>query len=95
MLSKEEVRHIAKLARIALSERDIEKFQKELGDVLHYFELLKEAKVDNVPPMTYSVLLENIKREDVAQKKFQKDGQYLINQAPVKKNGYLQVKSIL
>ena len=95
MLSYTEVQHIAKLARIELSEKEIKKFQKDLGEVLHYFEILKEVDAQDVQPMTHSVLLENIKREDTARPKTKNDGQHLIDMAPSRKNGYLKVKSIL
>ena len=43
MISKEEVRHIAELARLELSEKEIEKMQKDLSAILDYFDLLKKA----------------------------------------------------
>jgi len=43
MISKEEVQHIAKLARLELSENEVEKMQKDLSSILDYFNLLKEA----------------------------------------------------
>ena len=95
MLSQKEVQHIAGLARITLSDEEIKKFQQDLGKVFDYFEILKEVDAENVHPMTHSVLLMNIKREDKAKSKTNHDGQYLIDMAPAKKNGYLKVKSIL
>ena len=98
MLSQKEVQHIAGLARITLSDEEIKKFQHDLGKVFDYFEILKEVDAENVHPMTHSVLLMNIKREDQFARwrtKTNHDGQYLIDMAPAKKNGYLKVKSIL
>ena len=43
MISKEEVEHIAKLARLELTEKEIEKMQKDLSAILDYFDLLKNA----------------------------------------------------
>ena len=43
MISKDEVQHIAKLARLELTEKEIEKMQKDLSEILGYFDLLKKA----------------------------------------------------
>ena len=43
MISKEEVQHIAKLARLELTEKEAEKMQKDLSEILDYFDLLKKA----------------------------------------------------
>lgn len=55
MLSKEEVKHIAKLARLGLTEKEIEKYTKDLSNILEHFEKLKEVKVSGVEPMSHSV----------------------------------------
>ena len=43
MISKEEVKHIAKLSRLELTEKEVEKMQKDLSAILDYFDLLKSA----------------------------------------------------
>lgn len=48
MITKEEVQHIAKLARLGLTENEIEKFRKELSSILDYVEKLKEVDVSGV-----------------------------------------------
>jgi len=49
-LSREEVIHIAALARMGLSEAEIEKAREQLADILENFEVLKEVDTANVPP---------------------------------------------
>jgi len=66
MISKEEVKHIAKLARLGLTEEEIEKFQKELSAILDYIEKLKEVDIEGVEPMSHSIKLENVTRQDAA-----------------------------
>ncbi|MEK9135030.1 MAG: Asp-tRNA(Asn)/Glu-tRNA(Gln) amidotransferase subunit GatC [Patescibacteria group bacterium] len=83
MLSAEEVKHIAKLARLGLTEKEVEKYQKDLSDILGYVEKLKEVNIEGVEPTSHSVLLENITRKDEALK-FEKK---LIE-------GHLKVKSV-
>ncbi|PIP24401.1 MAG: Asp-tRNA(Asn)/Glu-tRNA(Gln) amidotransferase GatCAB subunit C [Candidatus Nealsonbacteria bacterium CG02_land_8_20_14_3_00_37_10] len=108
MISKEEVKHIAKLARLGLTEKEIAKYQKELSSILDYIEKLKEVDVSGVGPTSHSVLVENVMRGDESQKPKAKTiypptalpprqapRQKLLELAPETKDGYLKVKSIL
>lgn len=95
MISKEEVKHIAKLARLGLTEREIEKFQKELSSILDYIEKLKEIDISNITPTSHSIEVENIMREDKERAKRKVPSAQLLESAPEEKNGYLKVKSIL
>jgi aspartyl-tRNA(Asn)/glutamyl-tRNA(Gln) amidotransferase subunit C len=83
MLTKNEVQHIVKLARLGLTEQEIAKYQKDLSAILDYIEKLKEVDIREVEPTSHSVLLENVKREDRA---------FKFNNKLVE--GYLKVKSI-
>lgn len=102
MISKKEVQHIAKLARLGLTEKEIAKFQKELSSILDYIGKLKEVDISEVEPMSHSVLVENVTREDhpkSVETRFQqtvgKQSSKLLKLAPDTKNGYLKVRSIL
>ncbi|GAP20455.1 Asp-tRNA(Asn)/Glu-tRNA(Gln) amidotransferase subunit GatC [Leptolinea tardivitalis] len=54
-LSREEVIHIAKLARLELSDNEIERYQQQLSSILEYADRLKELNTSQIPP-TSSVL---------------------------------------
>lgn len=95
MLSKEEVKHIAKLARLELTEEEIVKFQKELSVILDYVGKLKKANVLSLPPTSHSFKTENVTREDEIKKTGEKRNVKLLELMPENKNGYLKVKSIL
>lgn len=94
MLTKEEVQHIAKLARIELTEQEVEKFQKDLSEILDYFDILKSAKTSGVEPMTHSVPLQNVMREDTPQKQSLEVVEELIEMAPEKEKGFVRVKEV-
>ncbi len=94
MISKEEVRHIAKLARLGLIDKEVEKFQKELSPVLDYIEKLKEADISGAEPTSHSVKVENITRGD-KESDLRFDGDKLLNLSPAKKERHLKVKSVL
>lgn len=49
MISKEEVKKIAKLARIGITEKEAEKFQKEFSAILDYFNILNGVNTENKP----------------------------------------------
>ncbi len=59
MLSKEQVLHVAKLAKIELTEVEIEKFQKQLSAVIDYFDILKSVDTSHISPRTHTVELTN------------------------------------
>jgi aspartyl-tRNA(Asn)/glutamyl-tRNA(Gln) amidotransferase subunit C len=94
MISKEEVKHIAKLARIALSQKEEEKFQKELSSILDFIGKLKEVDISNVKPTFHSIPLKNITREDRTKPLSKKEVQKLIKLMPETKEGFLKIKSV-
>ena len=92
MITREEVQHIAKLARLGLIEKEINKFQKELSLILDYIEKLKEVDVSNVAPESHAILVENVSRNDEVSPR--PGGRKLLDLAPDKKDGFLKVKSV-
>ena len=66
-LTEEEVRHIAKLARLTLSDDEVKKFSKELSSILEYIDMLQELDTENVEPTAQVTGLENAYRKDEIQ----------------------------
>ena len=64
-LTPTQVRHIAKLARLTLSDAEVEKFTKELTSILQYVDMLKEVDTSNVEPTAQVTGQTNVLREDV------------------------------
>lgn len=64
MLSDEQVRHIAKLARIDLTNAEVKKFGKQLFKVFTYMDILNEVDTKNVEPTSQVTGLENIMEKD-------------------------------
>jgi len=99
MISKQEVKHIAKLARLGLTSEEIEKLQKELSSILDYIEKLKEVDVSKVKPISLSLDIENVMRSEKESSKFNPpaggQNSKLLDLAPETKKGYLKVKPIL
>jgi aspartyl-tRNA(Asn)/glutamyl-tRNA(Gln) amidotransferase subunit C len=63
-LSREEVVHIAMLARMGMTDADIEKARVQLSNILENFDVLKDVDTDNVPPTAQSISLNTVMRED-------------------------------
>lgn len=63
-LSREEVMHVALLARLELSEEEIERYTWELNRVLEHIEKLKELDIEGVEPTSHAVPLSNVFRPD-------------------------------
>lgn len=96
MISKDEVQHIAKLARLELTEKEIEKMQKDLSEILDYFNLLKKAPHTRSFCENFGVGAgpQNL-REDEAKTRDARLAEKLIAAAPDKKDDYIKVKAIL
>lgn len=63
-LSKDEVKHIANLGRLSLTEDEIEKYSKDLNNILGYIDTLQELDTKGVEPMVGAVELKHVVRED-------------------------------
>lgn len=64
MLNKDQVKNIARLARLKLSDTEIQKYAEQLSGILDYFEILKDVDTDNIKPLAQITGLQNIKRAD-------------------------------
>ncbi|SMP13960.1 aspartyl/glutamyl-tRNA(Asn/Gln) amidotransferase subunit C [Desulfurobacterium pacificum] len=64
-LSKEEVKHIAMLSRLTLSEEEVEKFQEQLSRILDFVEKLNELDTEGIDPKFQIIPPQNVLREDV------------------------------
>jgi len=64
MITIKDVEHVAKLARLDLSEEEKEKFTHQLGDVLKYVDMMNEVDTTGVEPMNHPIDFVNVVRED-------------------------------
>lgn len=63
-ISREEVIYIAGLARLTLTEEEINLYAQQLNDILGYIDQLNELDVDNIEPMSHVLDIVNVMRED-------------------------------
>jgi len=64
-ITKEEVKHVAHLARLDFNQDEIDMFTMQLSDILNYIDQLNQVDTDGVQPMTHTMVLHNAFRDDV------------------------------
>jgi aspartyl-tRNA(Asn)/glutamyl-tRNA(Gln) amidotransferase subunit C len=92
-LSRKEVQHIALLARLGLSEAEIEKFRIQLSDILENFEILKQLDTTDVPPTAQSIALQNVLRPDEAKASYPPED--ILANAPQREGNCFKVRAVL
>jgi aspartyl-tRNA(Asn)/glutamyl-tRNA(Gln) amidotransferase subunit C len=92
-LNREEVLHIARLARLGLDETEVARFSEQLSNLLENFEILQQVDTTNVPPTAQSIALQNVIRDDESQASLPPD-QILAN-APQKEGDFFRVRPVL
>lgn len=88
----EDVKHIAKLARIELKHEELEKFRSDLNKVLGYVEILKSIDTSNVEPLATVTGLENIFREDKIEDSQSREN--ILKNSPDRKGRFIKVKKV-
>ena len=64
MISREQVLHVARLARLRLEEQEIDRMSRELSSVLDHIEKISELDLGGVPPTSHVIDVENVLRAD-------------------------------
>lgn len=95
MLTKKEIQHVANLARIGLTDEEIEKYRKDLSAILDYFKKLEELDTKNVEPVGHITGTENVSRNDKHEDFGGLGEKAILENAPEKKEKYIKVKSVL
>ena len=89
----DEVKHVANLARLAITEEEAEKLTNDLDAIISFAEELNELDTDNVEPTSHVLDMKNIFREDVS-----KPGlpvEEVLKNAPDHENGQIKVPAII
>lgn len=94
MIPKEQIKHIAKLAKLDLDENQEADLTKDLDSILDYVQKTKEADIADVKATTHSIDLKNIFREDSVEVCEPSIVEIIKEDFPQKKGEYLKVKSV-
>jgi aspartyl-tRNA(Asn)/glutamyl-tRNA(Gln) amidotransferase subunit C len=92
-LTADEVRYIARLARVALSDDEVERMREQLSAILDHFAVLSEIDTEDVPPTAHVIELANVEREDEPWASAERED--VLRNAPRREDGYLRVRAVL
>jgi len=92
-LTREDVLHIALLARLGLTEAEVERLRKQLSNILENFEILQQVDTADIPPTAQSIALQNVMRDDEVATSLPQS-EILVN-APQKDENYFRVRAVL
>jgi aspartyl-tRNA(Asn)/glutamyl-tRNA(Gln) amidotransferase subunit C len=92
-LTRDEVLHVATLARLSLEPAEIELFTRQLNDILTYVEKLQELETEGVTPLAHVIPVSNVFREDTVTPCLGRDA--ALDNAPAKEAGSFLVPRII
>jgi aspartyl-tRNA(Asn)/glutamyl-tRNA(Gln) amidotransferase subunit C len=92
-LTRDEVLHVANLARLSLMPEEIELFTRQLNDILAYVEKLQELDTAGVEPLAHVIPLFNVFREDAVREGLERDT--ALGNAPAREDGAFVVPRVI
>ncbi|MBI2851305.1 MAG: Asp-tRNA(Asn)/Glu-tRNA(Gln) amidotransferase subunit GatC [Chloroflexi bacterium] len=92
-ISRKEVLHIALLARVGLTDEEVDRLSEQLSNILENFEVLKQVDTTNVPPTAQSIDLRNVVSDDVIAPSLPLDD--VLSNAPQKEADFFKVRAVL
>ena len=91
MIEREQVEHVGRLARLKLTEDELERMAGELSGILEHVDRISELDLDDVEPTTHVVALENVLRPDEPRPSWSRDD--MLERAPDPASGAFRVPS--
>lgn len=92
-LSADEVRHIARLARVGITDAEVERLGEQLSTILEHFQGLSAIDTEGVPPTAQSFDLANVERADEARPSASQDEAFA--NVPRREGAYIRVRAVL
>ena len=92
-LTGEDVRHVARLARLSLTDEEIELFTRQLNDILAYVAKLQELDTSGVAPLAQVMPLANVMRDDAVQPGLERE--LSLDNAPAREEGSFLVPRVI
>ena len=92
-ITREEVRHVAMLFRMSLSEEEIARLQQQLSQIIDYFQVLQQVNTESVPPTSHTLPLENVMRDDEPRPSYPAED--ILANAPLSEDGFFRVRAVL
>ncbi|MFQ5794042.1 MAG: Asp-tRNA(Asn)/Glu-tRNA(Gln) amidotransferase subunit GatC [Candidatus Bipolaricaulia bacterium] len=93
MISEAQIRHIAELAKLKLTEAEIALYQEQLGEILEYFQKLEELDTDDVEPLKHLLETVNVLRDDRPESCLSQEE--ALRNAPQHRDGFFEVPKVV
>jgi aspartyl-tRNA(Asn)/glutamyl-tRNA(Gln) amidotransferase subunit C len=94
-LDKKQIKHIANLSKLKLSDKELEKYGSQLSDVLGYIDQLKEVDVSDTVPTAQVTGLKNVLEEDNVRDWNKEEIDLALDQVPETEGREVKVKRVL
>jgi len=92
-LTRDDVRHVASLARLGLSDEELDTLKDQLSSILGHIEVLSELDTESIPPTAQVVPLTNVFRPDEVRPSLPQEA--VIALAPRHRDGFIEVGAVL
>jgi len=92
-ISRDDVLHVARLARLHLSDEEVDRLQAQLSNILAAIETLRDVDTSHVGPTASVIRLENVMREDEPRPPMSRDA--TLANAPLRDDPFLRVPTVL
>lgn len=92
-IKKEDVKHIARLARLKLKDKEIDYFASQLANIIDYIDQLKEVDTSDVEPTSHVLFIQNVFRKDIVGPSLKRDD--VLKNAPSKEKELFKVPRII
>jgi aspartyl-tRNA(Asn)/glutamyl-tRNA(Gln) amidotransferase subunit C len=92
-MNREEVKYIARLARLGLSEGETEIFRSQLSDILENMDILQEVDTTDIAPTAHVIEMEKVIRDDQVAPSLPQDE--ILANAPRQENGFFRIRAVL
>jgi aspartyl-tRNA(Asn)/glutamyl-tRNA(Gln) amidotransferase subunit C len=94
-ITNKDVEHVARLARLALTEEEKERYTAQLEGILGYIDVLNKADTANVPPTSHVLPMSNVWREDKAEPNRLGSQADILKNAPDAEGPFFKVKKVI
>lgn len=92
-LTRTDVEHVAELARLGLSDEELERLREQLSSILDHIDVLDRLDTSTIPPTAQVNVLQNVLRADEVRPSL--DQAAVLRNAPSERDGFLEVRSVM
>ena len=92
-VTKEEMRHIAALARVAMTDEELERMRDQMSNILEHFDVLQQVDTEGVEPTAHSADVVSVMRDDEVRPSATKED--VLSNAPLREEDFLRVRAVL